>query len=72
MIRQAGRPFGFAFGKMTAPIIRIAQSHERELVDPCEKVAIDREVVLTVTLNGEALLPLTFMVAPEGNEQFAL
>lgn len=36
-----------------------------------ERAAIDREVVVTVTLNGVALLPLTFIMAPDGNEQFA-
>ena len=36
-----------------------------------ERAAIDREVVITVTLNGVALLALTLIVAPEENEQFA-
>ena len=71
MIRQAERSFRFAFGKMTTPIRSTAQSHERELVELGEKAAVAREVVVTVTLNGEALLPLTLIVAPDGNEQFA-
>jgi hypothetical protein len=71
MIRPAERFHGFAFGQMTTPIKSAAQSHEREPVEVGEKAAIARELVVTVTLNGEALPPLTFIVAPEGNEQFA-
>ena len=71
MIRLADRFLGFAFGKMKTPMRTIAQSHEWELVDLGDKAAIDRAVVVTLTLNGVALLPLTFIVALEGNEQFA-
>lgn len=55
---------------MTNPIRSTAQSHEWEPFEVGDKAAIDREVVITVTLNGVSLVALTFMVAPERNEQF--
>src|SRR5580704_18167991 len=71
MVRQTERFLGFAVGNKTTPIKTTAQSHEWEPFEVDDKAAIDRAVVVTMTLNGAALVALTFTVAPEGNEQVA-
>jgi len=70
-IRQAERFLGLAFGNRTTPSRAAAQSHELEPFEVGDKAAIDGAVVVTVTLNGVAVVALTFIVVPEGNEQFA-